>query len=63
MLKMGKFSFYILVDSKIFTYLRNKKELILIVSKKFRLLISKLKNNHATVNGAVWSDPLIFLTH
>ena len=37
LLKWGKFSFYVMVDCKIVTYLKNKKQLILIVNKKFKI--------------------------
>ena len=37
LLKWGKFSFYGIVDCEIFTYLKNKKYLILIVNKKFKI--------------------------
>ena len=37
LLKWGKFSFYVMVDRKIFTYLKNKKYLILIGYKKFKI--------------------------
>ena len=37
LLKWGKISFYVMVDCEIFTYLKNKKFLILIVSKKFKI--------------------------
>ena len=36
-LKWGKFSFYVMVDHEIFTYLKNKKYLILIVHKKVKI--------------------------
>ena len=36
-LKLDKFSFYVLADREIFIYLKNKKLLILIVSKKFKI--------------------------
>ena len=45
----GKFSFYFMVDNQISTYVKNKKQLILIGNKKFK-----------TVTGAVWSNSLIF---
>ena len=35
LLKCGKFSFYLMVDSEVFTYLKNKKFIILVVNKKF----------------------------
>ena len=35
LLKCGKFSFYVMVDSEVFTYLKNKKFIILVVNKKF----------------------------
>ena len=37
LLKWGKFSFHVTVDREIFTYLKNKKYLILIVNKKFKI--------------------------
>ena len=37
LLKWGKISFYVMVDCEIFTHLKNKKFLILIVSKKFKI--------------------------
>ena len=37
LLKWGKFSFYVMVDCEIFIYLKNKKKLILIVNKKFKI--------------------------
>ena len=37
LLKWGKFSFYVMVDREIFTYLKNKKQLILIVDKNFKI--------------------------
>ena len=37
LLKRGKFSFYVMVDRRIFTYLKNKKKLILLVHKKFKV--------------------------
>ena len=36
LLKWHKFSFYAMVNFKVFTCLKNKKYLILIVNKKFR---------------------------
>ena len=36
-LKCGKFSFYVIVDREIFTYLKNKKQLILEANKKFKI--------------------------
>ena len=48
----GEFSFHVMVDSEIFTYVKNEKELILIVNKKFK-----------TVNGVVWSNSLTYLIH
>ena len=38
-----------MVNNQIFTYVKNKKQLILIGNKKFK-----------TVTGAVWSNSLIF---
>ena len=35
-LKWGKFSIYVMVDREIFVYLKNKKQLVLIVGKKFK---------------------------
>ena len=35
--KWGKFSFYVMVDCESFTYLKNKKHLIIIVNKKFKI--------------------------
>ena len=41
LVKVGKFSFYVMVDYlhviEIFTYLKNKKQLIIIVNKKFKI--------------------------
>ena len=37
LLKWGKFSFYVMVDREIFMYLKNKKELILIVNKNVKI--------------------------
>ena len=37
LLKWGKFSFHVMVHRKNFTYLKNKKQPILIVSKKFKI--------------------------
>ena len=59
--KWGKFSFYVMVDCEIFTYLKNKKQLILIVNKKvqdFRILNGII--HHVLVDGIVWYNPLIF---
>ena len=39
LLKWGKFSFYVIIDCEIFTDLKNKKQLILIVNKKQGRLI------------------------
>ena len=36
-LEWGKFSFYIMVDHEIFVYLKNKKQLVLIVDKMFKI--------------------------
>ena len=44
LLMWGKFSFHVMVDREIFTYVENKKQLIVIVNKKFKI-----------VNRAVWS--------
>ena len=46
------------------TFLKDKKQLILIINKKsqdFWFLNGAM--HHVVVNGAVWSKPLIFLTH
>ena len=65
MFKPGKLSFYVRVDREIFTHLKKKKKLILIVNKQkvhvFRFLNGTI--HHVMVNGAVWSNPLIFLIH
>ena len=37
LLKWGKFSLHVMVDHDIFTYLKNQKELILIVNKNIRI--------------------------
>ena len=37
LLKDGRFSFYVIVDREIFTYLKNKKQLILEANKKFKI--------------------------
>ena len=37
LLKWGIFSFYVMVDCKIVTCLKNKKLLVLIVNKKFKV--------------------------
>ena len=37
LLKCGKFSFYVMVDGEVFTYLKNKKQLILEANKKFKI--------------------------
>ena len=50
LLMWGKFSFHVMEDHQIFTGVKNKKYLILIVNKKFKF-----------VNGTVWSNSLIFL--
>ena len=42
LLMWGKFSFHVMVDRKLFTYVKIKKQLTLIVNKKFKI-----------VNGAV----------
>ena len=52
LLMLGEFFFHVMVDREISTYMKNKKYLIWIVNKKFKI-----------VNGAVWSNPLIFLIH
>ena len=36
LVKVGKFSFYVMVDCEIFTYLKNKKYLISVVNRKFK---------------------------
>ena len=41
--KWGKFSFYVMVDSEIFTYLKNKKYLIIIVNIKFKIFDFKIE--------------------
>ena len=38
----GKFSFHDMVDRELFTYVKNKKKLTLVVNKKFKI-----------VNGAI----------
>ena len=45
----SQFSFHVMVDREIFTYVKNEKQLILIVNKKFKI-----------VNVAVWSNSLTF---
>ena len=37
LLKWGKFSLYIIVDRKILTYLKSKKQLIFVVNKQFKI--------------------------
>ena len=37
LLKYSKSSFYVIVVSQVFTYLKNKKQLILVVNKKFTI--------------------------
>ena len=37
LLKWGKFSLYVIVDRKIFTYLKSKKQLIFVVKKQFKI--------------------------
>ena len=37
LLKWGKFSLYIIVDRKIFAYLKSKKQLIFVVNKQFKI--------------------------
>ena len=37
LLKCGKFSFYVIVESEVFTCLKNKKQLILEANKKFKI--------------------------
>ena len=41
-----------MVDREFFTYVKYKKYLTLVVNKKFKI-----------VNGAIWSNSLIFLIH
>ena len=52
LLMCGELSFHVMVDRKIFTYVKNEKWPILIFSKKFKI-----------VNETVWSNSLIFLIH
>ena len=52
LLMWGEFSFHVMVDREIFTYVKNEKQLILIIDT-----MSKI------VNGVVWSNSLIFLIH
>ena len=64
LLKCGKFSFYVIADREIFTYLKNKKQLILEANKKFKMFDFLNETVHdVLVNGVIWSNPLIFLTH
>ena len=49
---LGQFSFHVMVECEIFTYVKNDKYLIWIVNKKFKI-----------VNRAVWSNSLVFLIH
>ena len=37
LLKWGKFSLYVIVDRKIFTYLKSKRQLIFVVKKQFKI--------------------------
>ena len=37
LVKFGKFTFYVMVGREIFTNLKNKKKLILIVNEKFKI--------------------------
>ena len=37
LLKWSKFFFYVMIEHEIFTQLKNKKQLILIVNKKFKI--------------------------
>ena len=37
LLKWGKFSLYLIVDREISTYLKNKKQLISVINKKFKI--------------------------
>ena len=48
----GEFSFHVMVDREIFTYVKNEHKLILIANKKFKI-----------GNGAVCSNSPIFLIH
>ena len=58
LIKWGKFSFYLMVDSKIFTYLKNKKQLILIVNKKFKIFrFSNRTIHHVTVSEGLLLKP------
>ena len=59
LLKWGKFSFYVMVDREIFTYLEKVQEVQKV--QDFRFLNGT--THHVIVNGAVWSNPLIFLPH
>ena len=52
LLMWGEFSFRVMVDREIFTYVKNK-------FKKFKKFNKKFK----IVNGTVWSNSLIFLIH
>ena len=46
----GKFSFHVRGDRELFTYVKNKKKLILIVNKKFKI-----------VHGTISTNSMIFL--
>ena len=53
-----------MVDCKILSYMKNNKKLILIVNKKFEIFdFENGTIHHATVDLAVWCNPLIFLIH
>ena len=52
LLMWGEFSFHVMVDREIFTYVKNEDKLILIVNKKFQI-----------GNGAVCSNSPVFLIH
>ena len=52
LLMCREFFFHVMADREIFSYVKNKKSLILIVNKKIKI-----------INGAVWSDSLILLIH
>ena len=45
-----------MVNREIFTYLKNRKQLILVVTKKFKIFETI---HHVIVNGDVWSNQLI----
>ena len=48
----GESSFHVMLDLEVFTHAKNEKQLYLIVNKNFKI-----------VNGAVWSNILIFSIH